>query len=133
MFDRHHLAGLLDTSSAYNQEKVQLLEVLVNKMLTGSHDEVSNDLRLFFLVLKTFLIMQRTIAHEVLSQLKSSNEAWRVVGSILQLSKDSNTRFFALTILENCISTRWNVLPDDQKLGVKQVIKKKIFYFKKQS
>ncbi|XP_053991470.1 exportin-1-like isoform X2 [Hylaeus volcanicus] len=103
MFDRQHLAGLLDTSCAYNQEKVQLLEVLVNKMLIGSHDE-------------------RTIAHDVLSQLKSSNEAWRVVGSILQLSKDSNTRFFALTILENCISTRWNVLPDDQKLGVKQYV-----------
>lgn len=62
------------------------------------------------------------MAHEVLSRLKSNNEAWRVVGTILQLSRDSNTGFFALSILEECIATRWNILPPEQRAGVKQVM-----------
>lgn len=97
------LNSLLDTSCPFDQPKVQLLENLVQMMLTGTPAE-------------------RKIAHETLSQLKSNSETWRVVGTILQLSSDSNTRFFALSILEECIATRWNILPEEQKAGVKQYI-----------
>lgn len=103
MFDAATLEAFLDTSQSFDDPKVRLLEQLIGAMLTGPPRE-------------------RDIALEALSRLKANPESWRIVGRILQLSSESNTRFFALSILEECIKTRWNILPEEQRNGVKQYV-----------
>lgn len=43
LFERTALESLLDTSCPFDQAKVNLLDQLVQKMLTGSPDEVRFD------------------------------------------------------------------------------------------
>lgn len=42
--------------------------------------------------------------------------------TILATSSSPDTKFFALNVLENVISTRWMVLPETQKLGIKNYV-----------
>jgi len=65
---------------------------------------------------------QRQVAHEVLTQVKNHPEAWRAVDTILATSQSNDSKFFALNVLENVISTRWNVLPEQQREGMKNYV-----------
>eukprot|EP00917_Polyrhabdina_sp_WS-2016_P014275 GHVP01031273.1.p1 GENE.GHVP01031273.1~~GHVP01031273.1.p1 ORF type:complete len:1088 (-),score=200.61 GHVP01031273.1:2483-5746(-) len=96
-------ADILDTSRPFDDDAVKLLDGIVAVMFSGSANE-------------------RQEAHKILTELKSRDDSWRLVGKILQSSKDLTTKHFALSILENCISKRWNVLPEDQKEGLKQYV-----------
>ncbi|CAE8663043.1 unnamed protein product, partial [Polarella glacialis] len=44
------------------------------------------------------------------------------VDTILATSQSADTKFFALNVLENVISTRWLVLPEAQKTGIKNYV-----------
>ncbi|KAJ1607688.1 putative exportin 1 [Cryptosporidium canis] len=97
------ISVLLDLSQPYTPQKVEMLDELVGIMYGLRPGD-------------------RVIADKVLSELKQKTESWRVVGNILQLSSDYNTKFFALSILEKCIQFQWKILPFDQKTGIKQYI-----------
>ena len=66
--------------------------------------------------------MQQKVAQNVLTQLKENPNSWMKVDAILQYSKNQETKYFALQILENLIKTRWNALPAVQTAGIKTFI-----------
>lgn len=66
--------------------------------------------------------MQQKVAQTVLTQLKENPDSWMRVDAILQFSKNQETKYFALQILENLIKTRWNALPSVQTAGIKTFI-----------
>jgi exportin-1 len=66
--------------------------------------------------------MQQKVAQTVLTQLKENPDSWMKVDAILQFSKNQETKYFALQILENLIKTRWNALPSVQTAGIKTFI-----------
>jgi len=65
---------------------------------------------------------QQKVAQNVLTQLKENPDSWMKVDAILQYSKNQETKYFALQILENLIKTRWNALPAVQTAGIKTFI-----------
>ncbi|XP_064490113.1 exportin-1-like [Ornithodoros turicata] len=65
---------------------------------------------------------QQRLAQEVLTTLKEHPEAWTRVDTILEFSKNQQTKYYALQILENVIKTRWKVLPRNQCEGIKKYI-----------
>lgn len=65
---------------------------------------------------------QQKVAQSVLTQLKENPDSWMKVDAILQYSKNQETKYFALQILENLIKTRWNALPQVQTSGIKTFI-----------
>ncbi|GMH35437.1 hypothetical protein BSKO_03305 [Bryopsis sp. KO-2023] len=65
---------------------------------------------------------QRGAAEAILRKLQEHPDAWRKVDQILKESKSSQTKFFALQILESLIKYRWGALPEDQREGIKNFI-----------
>lgn len=65
---------------------------------------------------------QQKVAQTLLTRLKEDPEAWTRVDAILQYSRNQETKYFALQILENLIKTRWNALPSNQTAGIKSFI-----------
>lgn len=66
--------------------------------------------------------MQQKVAQSVLTQLKENPDSWMKVDAILSFSKNQETKYFALQILENLIKTRWNALPSSQTGAIKTFI-----------
>lgn len=95
---------LLDTSVPFDEYKVKVLDMVINAMLSNTD------------------VQSRDVAHKVLSEFKSLPDSWRYVGFILQNTNDTNTKYFSLQILEACIQCRWNILPEDEKAGIKQYV-----------
>ena len=54
-------------------------------------------------------------------QVKTHPDSWFAVDTILATSSSADTKFFALNVLENVICTRWMVLPESQKSGIKSL------------
>eukprot|EP00051_Salpingoeca_urceolata_P013954 m.176775 g.176775 ORF g.176775 m.176775 type:complete len:1074 (+) comp17952_c4_seq1:181-3402(+) len=65
---------------------------------------------------------QKKMAQEILLRLKESDQAWTRVHQILEESREPNTRFFALLVLERVIRTQWKILPEPQREGMKNFI-----------
>eukprot|EP01071_Lankesteria_metandrocarpae_P004817 Lankesteria_metandrocarpae@DN3708_c0_g1_i2.p1 len=63
---------------------------------------------------------EQHFAHRVMNELKALPDAWRVVSEVLEFSREDNTKYFALTLLEKCILERWKVLSDDERNGIKR-------------
>ncbi|XP_026193527.1 exportin-1 [Cyclospora cayetanensis] len=96
--------ALLDSSLPFNEASVHLLDRVVAAMF-GSTDQHSRD-----------------VAHRVLGEFKNLPNAWTHVAVILNVSQDANTKFFALQILESAITTRWNILPESERNGIKAFV-----------
>jgi len=82
---------------------VNLLDTIVNTVFTGD-------------------AQQRALAQNVLSQFQEHPDAWMRVDTILEYSRNYNTKFVALQILESVIKYRWKILPKDQREGIKTYI-----------
>lgn len=93
---------LLDFSEGSKLD-INLLDYVVHVMYTGEG------------------LAQRT-AQDVLTALKEHPEAWIRVDTILEYSKNQQTKYYALQILENVIKTRWKILPNEQCEGIKKYI-----------
>lgn len=93
-------ARLLDFSQKLD---INLLDSVVNCMYTGEG-------------------AQQRIAQEVLTSLKEHPDAWTRVDTILEFSKNQQTKYYGLQILETVIKTRWKVLPRNQCEGIKKYI-----------
>lgn len=94
---------LLDWSTDFDNFKIQVLENVVNVMFGGSGQN-------------------RVVANDILNKFKSNPDSWLVVDRILQQALNPNTKFFALQILEEAVNTRWKIMPDDQKNGIRTFI-----------
>ncbi|RWS29223.1 Exportin-1-like protein, partial [Leptotrombidium deliense] len=82
---------------------INLLDNIVNLMYTGEGTS-------------------QRVAQEILTTLKEHPDAWTRVDTILEFSKNQQTKYYALQILENVIKTRWKVLPRNQCEGIKKYI-----------
>lgn len=58
----------------------------------------------------------------MLTQFQEHPEAWTRVDSILEYSKNPNTKYYALGILEEVIKYKWKALPREQCDGIKNYI-----------
>ncbi|PKI39484.1 hypothetical protein CRG98_040160 [Punica granatum] len=65
---------------------------------------------------------ERTAADQILRELQNNPDTWLQVVHILQNTKNLNTKFFALQVLEGVIKYRWNALPVEQRDGMKNYI-----------
>ena len=50
-------------------------------------------------------------ANTILMRLQESKEIWTRAHEILEQTKNPNTQFFSLQILDNVIQTQWKALP----------------------
>uniref|UniRef100_A0A0G4GSC2 Importin N-terminal domain-containing protein n=1 Tax=Chromera velia CCMP2878 TaxID=1169474 RepID=A0A0G4GSC2_9ALVE len=87
----------------YTAEQVQMLDAVVGMMFSGNQ-------------------MQRARAHEVLNSLKADPTAFLQVNPVLSMSTCTESKFFALTVLEDAIKVRWKVLPPEQREGIKSYV-----------
>lgn len=92
---------LLDFSQPHID--VQLLDNVVNVMYQGQGAE-------------------QKAAQEILTKLREHPESWTRVDAMLEFSKNSQTKYYALQILENLVVTRWRTLPREQCDGIKKYI-----------
>ncbi|XP_024989566.1 protein EXPORTIN 1A-like isoform X2 [Cynara cardunculus var. scolymus] len=65
---------------------------------------------------------ERTAADHILRELQNNPDMWLQVVHILSSAQSLNTKFFALQVLEGVIKYRWNVLPVEQRDGMKNYI-----------
>lgn len=65
---------------------------------------------------------QQHVAQQILTTFKEHPDAWTRVDAILEFSKNKETKYYALQILENLIKTRWKVLPEHQCENIKKFI-----------
>ncbi|XP_071732149.1 protein EXPORTIN 1A [Rutidosis leptorrhynchoides] len=65
---------------------------------------------------------ERTAADQILRELQNNPDMWLQVVHILSNTQNLNTKFFALQVLEGVIKYRWNVLPVEQRDGMKNYI-----------
>ena len=61
-------------------------------------------------------------AQILLTKFQDHPDAWTRADKILQFSRDSESKYIALSILNNLIKTKWKILPNDQKLGIRNFI-----------
>ena len=65
---------------------------------------------------------EQRMAGEILGQFAEHENAWTRVHQILEESAHSETKFFALHILDGVISTQWKLLPPEQSEGIKNFL-----------
>ncbi|KAF2073970.1 hypothetical protein CYY_004715 [Polysphondylium violaceum] len=66
--------------------------------------------------------LDRQQAQKLLGQFQEHPDAWLRADSILEHSKETQAKFFALVILESLIKYRWKSLPREQCDGIKNYI-----------
>jgi exportin-1 len=74
---------------------------------------------------------QRQEANQFLVRLKEHPDVWMRAGAILEGSKHANTRFFGLHILSDAITTRWKIIPQEQREGIRSYIMTQILELSK--
>ncbi|CAH8336370.1 unnamed protein product [Eruca vesicaria subsp. sativa] len=65
---------------------------------------------------------ERTAAENILRDLKDNHDTWLQVPHILQNTRSTHTKYFALQVLEGVIKYRWNALHVEQRDGMKNYI-----------
>ncbi|BGP43997.1 Karyopherin transporter [Rhodotorula kratochvilovae] len=65
---------------------------------------------------------QQQQASTVLAQFQEHPEAWQRVPAILETSANAQTKYIALQIMDRLIKTRWKVLPEDQRSGIRNFV-----------
>lgn len=69
---------------------------------------------------------QRGAANKALMQLQEAPELWTKADEMIEKSSNPHTRFFGLQVLDDAIKTRWNIMPAEQKEGIKNYVVGKI-------
>lgn len=70
--------------------------------------------------------MNRSSANQFLMQLQEAPDLWQKADSIIETATNPQTRFFGLQVLDDAIKTRWKILPNDQREGIKNYVVGKI-------
>ncbi|CAE6516808.1 unnamed protein product [Rhizoctonia solani] len=83
------------------------------------------DTGLFDRVVNAFFMgagQEQKQAQAVLTQFQEHPDAWQRVPVILETSGSMQSKYIGLQILEKLIQTRWKVLPEDQRQGIRNFI-----------
>ena len=67
----------------------------------------------------------------MLRRLSENVDAWQKAPEIVEAATNDNSRFFALKLMEDCIRTRWNALPAEQRAAVKEYVVQRILQLSK--
>ncbi|OBZ86573.1 Exportin-1 [Choanephora cucurbitarum] len=67
---------------------------------------------------------ERKKAQDLLTEFQQDPNAWQLVDRILEQSSSLQTKFIALGILEEFIKVRWNTLPVEQRLVIRDFVVK---------
>ena len=97
-------AHLLDFSKEFD---IDLLDQIVAIAYDGAHPN-------------------RSAANDFLVKMKEHPEMWRRADAILEGSKQATSRYFGLQVLDSAISTRWKILPGEQREGIRNYVISKI-------
>jgi len=62
---------------------------------------------------------ERKQAEVVLERFQADPEAWLRVAPVLQASNNSQSKFLALNVLDKLVNSRWKLLPQEQRLGIR--------------
>ncbi|KAK4992394.1 Karyopherin transporter [Elasticomyces elasticus] len=62
------------------------------------------------------------IANMELNQFREDPNSWVKVDAILQHAQNAQTKYLGLQILDSVIMTRWKVLPEEQRLGIREFV-----------
>ncbi|GAA5877818.1 hypothetical protein JCM16303_000249 [Sporobolomyces ruberrimus] len=65
---------------------------------------------------------QQQQAQTVLTQFQDHPDAWQRVPEILERSGNMQTKYVALQVMDKLIKTRWKVLPDEQRTGIRNFV-----------
>lgn len=98
---------LLDPAVPFTPESVGLLDQLM-QAVSGSDAQ------------------QRTAALDILNQLKEAGNLWVHVDTILQNTRLPDTKFFALSVLENVIQKAWNAIAPEQREALKNYVSNQV-------
>ena len=74
---------------------------------------------LVFALFEALLLVQ---VQTVLVEFQNHEASWTRVGQILEQSGNPNTKVLALRILDECVKTRWRILPPDEREGIKSFL-----------
>ena len=61
-------------------------------------------------------------AENTLNQFKENPDAWLLVDKILQEASYPQTKYLGLQVLDNVIMTKWKVLPQEQRQGIRNFV-----------
>lgn len=95
-------AQLVNFAEPWDANRVQMLDHMITLMYSNQ--------------------AHRELANQVLTQVRDHPDSWHVVDTVLATSQSADTKFFALKLLEAVISTRWRVLPAEQRTGIKNYV-----------
>ena len=79
-----------------------------------------------FSLFKIISLQKRAYAQEILTKFQESPESWISVPAIIENSRNQETKFFALQVLDKVIEFRWKILPNEQRMGMRAYIVNKI-------
>jgi len=102
-------ARLLDEAQAFD---VEVLDQIVAAAYEPRHPE-------------------RAVANEVLMKLRERSNAWSHADQIIEKSTLQQGRYFGLMALDDAINTRWKILPEAQRAGIKSYIVNKVIHLSK--
>ena len=94
------MEGILDFSKELD---INLLDQVVDTFYRGSGNEQKQ-------------------AQEVLTKFQEYPDAWQRADQILQFSKNPQAKFIGLSILDKLITTKWKLLPAEQRIGIRNFI-----------
>ncbi|KAG8705419.1 Karyopherin transporter [Ceratobasidium sp. 395] len=83
------------------------------------------DVGLFDRVVNAFYMgsgQEQKQAQAVLTQFQEYPDSWQRVPIILETASSMQSKYIGLQILEKLIQTRWKILPDDQRQGIRNFI-----------
>lgn len=65
---------------------------------------------------------QQKLAQDILTKFQEHQDAWQRADKILQFSNNPQTKFIGLTILDKLITTKWKLLPEEQRVGIRNFV-----------
>ena len=117
---------LLNTSTEFDQNKLAILEQVVNILYTTTNNE---DVRKYLLKFIFIFILQRKTANQLLDQFQKLDVSFKYCEFILNNTQSNNTRVIALNILETFIKEKWNLLDENSKLNLRNFLVSQLIKF----
>lgn len=94
---------LFNDSIPFENQKLLLLEQVVKNMYSGDPTKMME-------------------SQQILEKLEQNTNFWLRVDKILENSKNRETIFFSLQSLQKGVQTKWDLLSDDEKKGIRSYI-----------
>lgn len=65
---------------------------------------------------------KQKLAQDILTRFREHPDAWQHADKILQYSTNPQAKFIGLSILDKLITTKWKLLPEEQRIGIRNFL-----------